>query len=104
MTVMAPLDTMVPISDFNNGKSTSAFAKVKDDTPVTVLKNNRPAFFVISPNDFKRHQENERHVQELEALIDELANAEARREALEGEFVFHSSSVDEIMEFLNGDE
>ena len=51
-----------------------------------------------------RHQENERHVQKLEALINKLANAEARREASEGEFVFHSSSVDEIMEFLNSNE
>ena len=44
MTVTAPVDTMVPISDFSNGKSAAAFAKVKDNNPVTVLKNNRPAF------------------------------------------------------------
>lgn len=47
---------MVPISDFSNGKSAAAFAKVKDNNPVTVLKNNRPAFFVISPEDYRQSQ------------------------------------------------
>ena len=34
----------------------------------------------------------------------EIANAEARREALAGEYVFSSDSADEIMEFLNRDD
>ena len=104
MAVTAPLDTMVPISDFNNGKSAAAFAKVKDNKPVTVLKNNHPAFFVISPNDYRRNQENNQHVAQLENMLNEIINAEARREALEGEYAFSSSSVDELMEFLDSDE
>ena len=104
MTVTAPVDTMVPISDFSNGKSAAAFAKAKDNNPVTVLKNNRPAFFVISPEDYRQSQENSQHVAQLENVVNELVNAEARREALEGEYVFSSSNVDELMEFLNSDD
>lgn len=31
-------------------------------------------------------------------------NAEARREALEGEYIFSSSSIDELMKFLDKDD
>lgn len=41
---------------------------------------------------------------QLENVVNELVNAEARREALEGEYVFSSSNVDELMEFLNSDD
>lgn len=101
MTATAPLDTLVSISDFNHGKASATFAKVKDNTPVTVLKNNRPAYFVISPADYERQQEADRRVDELGALVEELINEEARREAKAGEYVFSSDSVDDVMEYLN---
>ena len=44
------------------------------------------------------------HLTLLENVVNELVNAEARREALEGEYVFSSSNVDELMEFLNSDD
>ncbi len=31
-------------------------------------------------------------------------NVEARREALEGEYIFSSSSIDELMKFLDKDD
>lgn len=104
MTATTPLDTLVPISDFNHGKASATFAKVRDNRPVTVLKNNRPACIVISPNDYERQQNADRRVEELGALVEELVNEEARREAREGEYVYSSDSVDDIMEYLNNAE
>ena len=104
MPLTVTTDAMVPISDFSNGKSASAFTKVHEGKPVMVLKNNRPAFFVVTPKDYERSQENRTHIAKLENIVNELINAEARREALEVESVFSSDSVDEVMDFLNSDD
>lgn len=74
-TASVPLDTMVPISTFSRGGASSAFAKVADGVPVTVMRNNQPAYIVISTGDYQRFCENE----------ERLANLEARRQALQGE-------------------
>lgn len=70
-----PLDTMVPISTFSRGGASSAFGKVADGAPVTVMKNNQPAYIVISTGDYRRFCESE----------ERLASLEAREQALRGE-------------------
>ncbi len=70
-----PLDTMVPISRFSRGGASKEFAKVADGVPVTVMKNNEPAYIIISTNDYRTFQENETR----------LADLEAREQALSGQ-------------------
>ena len=43
-TITVPLDTIVPISKFGHAGASSEFAKVEDDTPVTVLRNGEPTY------------------------------------------------------------
>lgn len=60
----------------------------------------------MSINSLKCHEQNQednRHVSYLENMSNNI-NAEARREALEGEYIFSSSSVDELMRFLDKDD
>ena len=38
------IDNIVPISTFNQGGASKAFARVSDGSPVIVLKNNKPRF------------------------------------------------------------
>ncbi len=70
-----PLDTMVSISTFSRGGASTAFSKVENGVPVTVMKNNQPAYIVISTDDYRRFLENE----------ERLASLEAREQALRGE-------------------
>ncbi|MBT1161458.1 type II toxin-antitoxin system Phd/YefM family antitoxin [Bifidobacterium sp. SO1] len=53
------IDNLVPISVFNHGGASKAFAKVGNDKPVVVLKNNQPAAVIISMDDYKRFTEAE---------------------------------------------
>lgn len=75
MQLTVPVETMVPISRFGRGTASSEFAKVGDGTPVTVMKNNHPAYFILNEHDY-------RHFRELENELVELKNEEARRQAL----------------------
>ena len=51
------IDNIVPISTFNQGGASKAFARVSDGSPVIVLKNNKPSAIIISPEDFKKYDE-----------------------------------------------
>lgn len=85
-----PLDTMVPISTFSRGGASSAFGKVADGVPVTVMKNNKPAYIVISAGDYQRFCEN----------TERLASIEAREQALRGEGE-RFDSIDDLMADLH---
>ena len=89
-SVTVPLDTMVPISTFSRGGASSAFGKVSDGVPVTVMKNNQPAYIVISTNDYQRFCENE----------ERLASIEAREQAFRGEGETFDS-IDDLMADLH---
>lgn len=87
--LMVPVDTLVPISRFGRGTASAEFAKVADDTPVTVLRNNEPVYFIINEHDY-------RHFRDLEEEVKQLRNAEARRQAKDGEYTHTFSSVDDM--------
>ena len=93
-TITVPVDTMVPISRFGRGSASAEFAKVGDDKPVTVLRNNEPVYFIINEHDF-------RHYRELEDEVSELRNAEARHEVNEKEFTHSFETVDNMRDYIN---
>ncbi len=57
MPALQLLDNIVPISDFNRGKASSAFSKVGEGNPVVVMKRNRPSYIIISPEDYRKAAE-----------------------------------------------
>lgn len=73
-SITVPLDTIVPISRFGRAGASGEFAKVEDDTPVTVLRNGEPTYFIINAHDYRIYRQ---------ALID-AENRQARHEALNG--------------------
>ncbi|MDY4678399.1 prevent-host-death family protein [Bifidobacterium tsurumiense] len=79
MQLTIPVETMVPISKFSRGTASAEFAKVADNTPVTVMKNNQPAYFILNEHDY-------RHFREIEAELEEMKNAEARRQARNSDY------------------
>ena len=94
MQLTIPVETMVPISRFGRGTASAEFAKVADDSPVTVMRNNKPAYFILNEHDY-------RHFRELEAELEEMRNEEARRQARNHEYTHVSDTVDDMMDYLN---
>lgn len=93
-SLTVPVDTLVPISRFGRGTASAEFAKVADDTPVTVLRNNEPVYFIINEHDY-------RHFRELEDEVKQLRAAEARRQATNGEYTHSFTSVDDMDDYFD---
>lgn len=81
------IDNIVPISDFSRGKASQTFARVADDTPVIVLKNNAPIAVITSPSEYSRLAQ----IEEDYYLLAEALERLARNEKPE------SLSFDEVM-------
>ena len=94
MQLTIPVETMVPISRFGRGTASAEFSKVADDSPVTVMKNNRPTYFILNEHDY-------RHFRELECEVEELRNEEARRQAFNHEYTLSSQNVNDMMDYLD---
>ncbi|PLS28624.1 prevent-host-death family protein [Bifidobacterium parmae] len=92
--LIVPVDTLVPVGRFGRGTASAEFAKVADDTPVTVLRNNEPVYCIINEHDY-------RHFRELEEEVKELRNAAARRQALNGEYTHSFKSVDDMDDYFD---
>lgn len=94
MQLTVPVETMVPISRFGRGTASAEFAKVTDGSPVTVMRNNRPTYFILNEHDY-------RHLREAEAELEEMRNEEARRQARNHEYSHVFDSVDEFMGYVD---
>jgi prevent-host-death family protein len=46
------LERLVPITQFNKGKSSRLFSRVQKGEPLIVMKNNNPIAVIISPEDY----------------------------------------------------
>ncbi len=63
----------VPISDFSHGKGSAAFSKVENDNPVVVLKHNKPAFVIVTPDEYRTAKEAEENLNLLMLAIERSA-------------------------------
>jgi prevent-host-death family protein len=63
---------MVPISQFSQGKATQVFARVKDNDPVVVLRNNQPIGVIVTVEDYRRMSEAEEEYYLLSLTKDRL--------------------------------
>lgn len=59
MPALKVLDNLVPISDFSHGKGPAAFSRVSNDNPVVVLKHNKPAFVIVTPDEYREAKQAE---------------------------------------------
>ncbi len=74
MPALQMLDNIVPISDFSHGKSSAAFSKVDNNNPVVVLKHNKPAFVIVTPDEYRSAKEAEKDLDLLMLAIERTAN------------------------------
>lgn len=74
MPALQMLDNIVPISDFNHGRSSAAFSKVEDGSPVVVLKHNAPAFVIVTPEEYRAAKEAEEDLDLLMLAIERTAS------------------------------
>ena len=59
MAGMVSLDNLVSVSELSHGGVSRTLGRVSDDNPVVVMRNNKPAAVVITPEDYKRFTEAE---------------------------------------------
>lgn len=88
--VSVPIDTLVPISRFGHAGASREFAKAQNGTPVTVLRNNKPAYVIVNADDYR----------ELRSAQIALENMQARHEALAG-IGRTFDNVDDLMKDLD---
>lgn len=48
------LQSLVPISQFNRGKATKIFDRLRTEKELIVLKNNQPSAVILSPEEYAR--------------------------------------------------
>ena len=75
MPALQMLDNLVPISDFSHGKGSAAFSKVGDDNPVVVLKHNKPAFVIVTPDEYREAKQAEEDLALLTLALKRVAVA-----------------------------
>lgn len=53
------LDNLVSVSELSHGGASKTLSRVGDNNPIVVMRNNKPAAGVISPDDYRRLTEAE---------------------------------------------
>ena len=48
------LQSLVSISQFSKGQATKVFDRLRNESQLVVLKNNKPAAILLSPEEFSR--------------------------------------------------
>ena len=76
------LDNTVSISTLNHGGASKTLGKVSDDSPVVVMRNNKPSAVIITPTEYQRLTDAEEDF----ALYRE---AMERLHAADGHFISH---------------
>ncbi|HJC25955.1 MAG TPA: type II toxin-antitoxin system Phd/YefM family antitoxin [Candidatus Eisenbergiella merdavium] len=71
------LNRLVPISQFNKGKATQIFDRLRTEKELIVLKNNQPSAVILAPEEYTR-------LTEIEEDYLLLLEADKRLEAAAG--------------------
>ncbi len=90
MPALKVLDNIVPISDFNRGKSTQAFNKATDGNPVFVMKRNVPDHVIVTVDDFRRGEEAKEDLQLLMMALERTKSFDP------GESIGRAELLDEL--------
>lgn len=90
MSISSVMKSIVPITRFNKGEASRIFEEVQIGGPKIVMKNNRPACVLMSP---------EKYESLMEMLSDYILQEEAERR-LAGADSAETLSQSEVMESL----
>lgn len=90
MSISSVMKSIVPITRFNKGEASRIFEEVQIGGPKIVMKNNRPACVLMSP---------EKYESLMEMLSDYILHEEAERR-LAGADSAETLSQSEVMESL----
>lgn len=71
------LQSLIPISQFNRGQASKIFDRLRSQSELIVLKNNKPSAVILSPEEYTR-------LTEIEEDYYLLLEAEKRMESNEG--------------------
>lgn len=88
MSVLNVMKSIVPITRFNKGEASRIFEEVQASGPKIVMKNNRPACVLMSP---------EKYESLMEMLSDYILQEEAERRVASSE---ETLSQNEVMKSL----
>ena len=70
------LNSLVPITQFNRGQASRIFDRLNSVDQLVVLKNNKPAAIILSPEEFARLSEIEEDYVLLIEAIKRLENSD----------------------------
>lgn len=57
MSATIALDNIMSISELSHGGVSKAVSRVEDGNPIVVMRNNKPAAIIISPDDYRAYTE-----------------------------------------------
>jgi len=84
------LDSLISVSLFNRGQASKIFDRLKKESQLIVLKNNKPEAIILSPKEYQR-------LAEIEEDYELLCEAQKRLEANGNASLF---TREEVMEEL----
>lgn len=59
MAATVSIDNLVSVSELSHGGVSKALGRVADGNPLVVMRNNKPAAVVVTPDDYRRYTEAE---------------------------------------------
>lgn len=98
MSNTVSLDNLVSISELSHGGVGRAIARVGDGNPIVVMKNNKPAAVVITPDDYRRYTEAEEDFALYLEAEERMAADDGTRHTMEDAFGHDYKPVDDGFE------
>lgn len=90
MSLVGMMNSMVPITRFNKGEANKIFDEVENSGMKIVVKNNKPACVLLSPEQYENL---------MEMLSDAVMYAEAEKRMVQNndsENISHKALLDEL--------
>lgn len=92
------LDNLVSVSELSHGGASRALARVTNNNPVVVMRNNKPAAVVITPEDYKRYTEAEEDFALYLEAVDRMKRDDGERLSMKDAFGEDYRPVDDGFE------
>ena len=89
------LDNLVSVSELSHGGVSRTLGRVSDNNPVVVMRNNKPAAVVITPDDYKRYTEAEEDFALYLEAADRIKHDDGKRLSMKDVFGDDYQPVDD---------
>jgi PHD/YefM family antitoxin component YafN of YafNO toxin-antitoxin module len=92
------LDNLVSVSELSHGGVSRAFGRVTDDNPLVVMRNNKPAVIVITPDDYRKFTAVEEDFALYQEAVERMKNDDGTRLSMDDVFGENYKPVDDGFE------